>query len=1001
MNTDMFLPLRYSQDTVSEVSSITVNNPLQQNVPFLTYPRVMHESKTSRRYHAVRYGSAMWFENTRLGTREGNEDLQRRQAQMSNQMRRQAAHVAQALMICPDTEETAWKAMFGVTDYTSLCGAIQREVDETALVNKTPNGMAQLINTYSKVIKQASNVEPNGLMIDPDVQAFLEFERQNTAIYPLGEPPVPLVQEGRAFNGVTVVSPVIYKPEHSEPAASSPTTSLRRFGTHTISRASPYYHLGKRYLSAHRTIGQYNGDTDSWAYLSILDSLKYWGRWNKYGFLRHDHVVMAAQGLADNLFIYQVDGVTRNNDKYMRVARCFGLMENKWLSSTAQHAVATSACSELTDDQMNAIRRGVALYERILGLKHLGAAITDTVLNGKASYTGLYFISKMTAPGTAAAGTAQTPVTRADVEDASAFIDAWGEFYHMMAAKFGSTYNPCLDHRKRPKWLPAIGSAGYIPDLYAGALVLFESTIAHDTGVLVTNSDPARPKLLKRATAAGAPPSTVDFKDHEEVAFDTGTAVSVFGERFRFQEEGAAMPLEVTRNMQAIATYHDWLSAYPRLQEMYDFFLFASVHGDVQWAGGYTEANVGTDMPDNYARVSAAAKAVPASFAPRKPADAENTRRFNKFEELIGWLQSFVGRAMRPEFNNEADQEYLLRKYIGELKPVNTTRAAAETRFSPLKELKGTAVMLTPSDVDATQRYLTPGSNFTTSAVWNDREKEDVRTASFFRGVSDAYAHFYVQHGDVISFLIDDPVTDQAALQRVRFDPIDEAIQTEPKDHHHFTHPSFPFEQKHWRTKFQQALRQEAQPWERAARIVFLATPVCYQVGWTERPTDPIGARGHDPRQRAGPRRRALLQAVEGLGHAQRVALRRRRGPGRHQVRPHEHHGRRFGPHEVDLLQHDVVSSRRGPRAGAHRAHLVRGARRLPGRRRRRLLHAGRPRAPQEAELDHQEHPDALDHRCADARRARPAHADVDRPARRHLARLPPGGRAPLPHVAL
>jgi hypothetical protein len=106
----------------------------------------MHEKRTKRAYASKRYGSAATFEMTYLGTPEGNETFRRKMAQMSNQMRRQAAWKAQAALIEPDKEETLWLQWFGARDYTSFCGALQREVDDFALVNKDQLGMSKLMN---------------------------------------------------------------------------------------------------------------------------------------------------------------------------------------------------------------------------------------------------------------------------------------------------------------------------------------------------------------------------------------------------------------------------------------------------------------------------------------------------------------------------------------------------------------------------------------------------------------------------------------------------------------------------------------------------------------------------------------------------------------------------------------------------------------------------------------------------------------------------------------
>ena len=68
-------PLNFSQDLVTTVSSIDVNNPLQREIPILGIPPIMHRIETRRSYAALRYGIASFFELTRLETAEGQRDF--------------------------------------------------------------------------------------------------------------------------------------------------------------------------------------------------------------------------------------------------------------------------------------------------------------------------------------------------------------------------------------------------------------------------------------------------------------------------------------------------------------------------------------------------------------------------------------------------------------------------------------------------------------------------------------------------------------------------------------------------------------------------------------------------------------------------------------------------------------------------------------------------------------------------------------------------------------
>lgn len=336
-----------------------------------------------------------------------------------------------------------------------------------------------------------------------------------------------------------------------------------------------------------------------------------------------------------------------------------------------------------------------------------------------------------------------------------------------------------------------------------------------------------------------------DFKVHADpVKFDVGRVIDRFAERFRVQEEGVPEALHVGRNMQSIATYYDFLSAEPKLQEVYGYFLNCAVYGEVKWANTLTITNVLTAMGTaavpfpaaniNPAALALAAPAVagvfpPGAFALRPGANAAGTPRFASFADMIAWLQGFIKGAMRPEFTMK-DHEFLLRLYLGQMR---SSSGVAGTYFEPRSEQVGDGRMLTPADTAG--EYLTPESNFLASAPWTGRPQEN-RAHGFFRGVSDAFAFFYDEKGQVMDMLLETTETGTAATtgrQRARVEIMDDQVQGEPVDHHHYTHESFPFAQKQWRTKYEDAVRMEPMPWERAARIVFLAAPVRYQVGAT------------------------------------------------------------------------------------------------------------------------------------------------------------------------
>jgi hypothetical protein len=277
MNSSALFPTEFSQDLVTNVSSMTVNNPLQTEVPFLAIPRTMHRSETKRSYTAIRWGIGAFFEMGRLDTAEGQFDFRVGMVQMANSMRRQAAWIAQAALLKPDSEEKAWQAMFGVRNYTSFLAAIQREVDDWAIVNRDQLGMLKVMNKYSKHIETNANISPNGLMVDQEVMTYLRFEPPRTTVYELGGPQAIAnvnTDESRGyFNGVRVYAPLIYKPERDQPGSAPLTQSLRRIGSHYVLDPAPYFGIIKEYKSEHRTIIMYDEDRDSWARISLLGML--------------------------------------------------------------------------------------------------------------------------------------------------------------------------------------------------------------------------------------------------------------------------------------------------------------------------------------------------------------------------------------------------------------------------------------------------------------------------------------------------------------------------------------------------------------------------------------------------------------------------------------------------------------------------------------------------------------------------------------------------------
>jgi len=550
----VLFPIEFNENLVFITRKITLSAPLPDEVPSLAVPRVMSRSSTSRSVRSVAYGIAMHFENNRLRTPEGQEDFQLAFAQLVNVLKQHAAHDALSALMNPDPEEKAYNTMYRpISGPEQFLLATDREVREFGCVMKSQMGIVKIVQEYADRIKTLTGLEPNVMVGDRSINAFCRLDLPILNQYWLAGPlgPSRLINAERSlgtFPGtqLQLYSIPQYQPELDEnPAYPSMAISTRTTGSFFVMK-NLYLHVpAPEYRTEFRDLMVWNETMDTFTLVKFFDAIMECGRFDAKGRLNAAHERVAQAG-NDDMFIYTASGEF-HGDVAKRVARCFGLMEPKYLKSDALHGTALTAVKNLSEAHQRAIANGVARYNELYDLG-----------NANASFLGLYNDA-------------------ADLRSA-AFIPAWRALYRLLFARLGGATNPALDPAKCPVWFHAL------PVDDRGMAVLFEMAIARPTAI--------------QASANAEASLTISHMDNRAGVVDFDMRAAMHDLRQALDADNTANPagaLNVAVVTQPIEELLDALDS-PRLKLLFAYYIAKLARRQVDIAPAPGQAAVRVEL---------------------------------------------------------------------------------------------------------------------------------------------------------------------------------------------------------------------------------------------------------------------------------------------------------------------------------------------------------------------------------------------------------------------
>ena len=735
---DYLFPLVPSDVLTHEKSRDIVMRPMAPEVPSMGTVRVTTTATTRKTVAAATYGIGILMEKVQLRTAEGQEQFAIKVAQMVVVFRQNAAHDALTAMINPDPEEEAYDRMFkritAIDNVFKMELQFNREVDDFGAAAKDRIGMVEIVNrARNTIINDREGDAPNMIIMDPRLQTLIHFaDTKYSEAGPAG-PKRAMGRDPDEFMGLRVFNPPEYMPDLDADRAPAITRNQRRIGgwNNMVNR---YMGMPEdEYLTALMNIEAFDEDLNRFCEVRFDEGPRHSGRFNEYGMLNNTHYLLAEQGKPD-LFNYRVS----EDFAGYRVARNFGCMDYDRLSNEACHFIAATACNRFTSNDRFAIDMGINLYES-----------WHTDPKGNPSYLHMMQEAKLnTAEGKVAAG----------------FVAAWAKFYRHLVARFGDRYHPFLDANKCPSVLK-VGPTD------KGPLVLFESTIGHDSGISAGKSK------ANQYMVAG------NVVDANEGYAQLRDALLAFEEMRVSRGEPRADPVAV---LAPIERLFNVLRGAPRAQLYFSSILYNAANELLR-----------------YGQVDAAAKAISEIAATIVKTQEEKT--------AARGAEAWIG---------ETDASLLaeLAKHPWRFLASGQVPLPGAT-FGPVDD-----VTYLGAANYGTGTYLTPESNFTAIANWVEGVASPHflprNTGGVILDTTESYGFFYHEKGDRMP----QPKMAKTNLEEAPM-PEDDCV---PLEHHHFSHESFPFAQRQFKTRVEDATG-ESDPCIRVARLVFLAAPIRLQ----------------------------------------------------------------------------------------------------------------------------------------------------------------------------
>jgi len=482
-------PMTYSDEIKIAYSVFEFNQPLAEVVPHQTPSRVLKSTRSSRSAASIRRGLALEFEQGYLTTAEGATLLVRQLLQMKYCIMKTIEVEVMARIATANDNPQQWEKKWGWRR-NSLKDRIDAEIVQYAEFIKAFNGIEQC---DARLYAMAAELgyEPNMYVVGQELKAIADDMHQERMFYMYaGQRGVTRWMEGpRGLGAIrnTLAYQVPIQDAYSNtdhyPLLEKAITIGHRFDMFDTFRESP----NQRARTADdRAIMIYSEPLDEEVKITMIEALRFAGRFDIDGELHPDHKKLLMNEDAEDMFIYEED---TTGDK--KLCYYWGQLDHAYLDGVAMRNVVQSGSATLTEKERQDAAYLFDLYQELrntpinwdgtadeLGLRAciLDVATSAVQIKDYIKAVALEFVRDRTfAAGVLASFVGVEAVGKAGDERAAAGVAAFRKLTSSLSADLGGEHNAVLDPGHVPHYF-----AQFVDRNNWAACTLFERILATD-----------------------------------------------------------------------------------------------------------------------------------------------------------------------------------------------------------------------------------------------------------------------------------------------------------------------------------------------------------------------------------------------------------------------------------------------------------------------------------------------------------------------------------------
>jgi hypothetical protein len=264
--TSVLLPWAQTDQINFSWNEFHFNETLAGRVPHEGVSRLVTSSRRTRQDKSVRRGLAMLLEHGFMSTPEGQEQYRRNLQGIAQCVQETANHDVMGSLLSCDNYDRRWERDHGVRT-TGVRAMMQNEVQNFAIVQKTPHGLDILVEDIKKRLGRYG-VTPDAMVVPPKFAIYLTLVRPERTTYSLAGPDGSQnIRQGpdamTNFRGLNVFESRSFDVYANEPPVDLALRN-RQVGEYYIPKLSDFQDGEEKSSKGAGDILVYNEDTDNW-----------------------------------------------------------------------------------------------------------------------------------------------------------------------------------------------------------------------------------------------------------------------------------------------------------------------------------------------------------------------------------------------------------------------------------------------------------------------------------------------------------------------------------------------------------------------------------------------------------------------------------------------------------------------------------------------------------------------------------------------------------------